>query len=61
MNTQPAATAASASRNPALSRVPARSVGSSADSWNIRDCGKLKPSGSRHAPCTSSDRISPAT
>ena len=41
--------------NAALRRVPSTKIGRSAASWNIRVCGKFKPSGSFHGPCTSHD------
>ena len=38
-----------------MRRVPSIRIGSSAASSNIFVCGKLKPSGSFHGPCTSHD------
>ena len=44
-----------------FNRVSGSRFGSNAVSANIFDCGKLNPSGSRHGPCTSSDKVSVAT
>jgi hypothetical protein len=61
MNTQPAATTASATRKLALSRVVSTRIGNSSASSNIFDCGKLKPCGSRHGSCTRYESSSAAT
>ena len=52
---------ASAKIQPRCSRVPDHKIGNVAESLNILDSGKLKPSGSRHGPCTSKLSNSVAT
>ena len=50
MTSQPTTATASETRMPACMRVPSISMGSIAESENMRDCGKFMPSGSFQGP-----------
>ena len=52
MITQPTTATASDTRAPALTRVPSKRIGNTAESENMRDCGKFIPSGSFQGPST---------
>ena len=52
MNTQPSNAATMANTKPMFNLVVGTSVGSRKPLENMRDCGKLKPIGSRQGPVT---------